>query len=78
MLRCDQLTNDHTGIFLCDGCARDPYFYVPDEKQDECLVKVTNETEQYIYLFFMLQEQIESSSTLGSYSSSNNASSSTA
>ena len=25
VLRCD----DHTGIFTCDGCARDPYFYVP-------------------------------------------------
>ena len=24
VLRCD----DHTGIFTCDGCARDPYFYV--------------------------------------------------
>ena len=22
VLRCD----DHTGIFTCDGCARDPYF----------------------------------------------------
>ena len=27
--RCD----DHTGIFTCDGCARDPYFYVPAETQ---------------------------------------------
>ena len=24
---------DHTGIFTCDGCARDPYFYVPAETQ---------------------------------------------
>ena len=29
VLRCD----DHTGIFTCDGCARDPYFYVPSETQ---------------------------------------------
>ena len=29
ILRCD----DHTGIFTCDGCARDPYFYVPAETQ---------------------------------------------
>ena len=28
-LRCD----DHTGIFTCDDCARDPYFYVPAETQ---------------------------------------------
>ena len=28
VLRCD-----HTGIFTCDGCARDPYFYVPAETQ---------------------------------------------
>ena len=28
-VRCD----DHTGIFTCDGCARDPYFYVPAETQ---------------------------------------------
>ena len=27
--RCD----DHTGIFTCNGCARDPYFYVPAEAQ---------------------------------------------
>ena len=26
---------DHTGIFTCDGCARDPYFYVPAETQIE-------------------------------------------
>ena len=29
VLRCD----DHTDIFTCDGCARDPYFYVPAETQ---------------------------------------------
>ena len=29
VLRCD----DHTGIFTCDGCTRDPYFYVPAETQ---------------------------------------------
>ena len=29
VLRCD----DHTGIFTCDGCARDSYFYVPAETQ---------------------------------------------
>ena len=29
VLRCD----DHTGIFTCDGCARDTYFYVPAESQ---------------------------------------------
>ena len=29
VLRCD----DHTGIFTCNGCARDPYFYVPAETQ---------------------------------------------
>ena len=29
VLRCD----DHTGIFTCDGFARDPYFYVPAETQ---------------------------------------------
>ena len=29
VLRCD----DHTGLFTCDGCARDPYFYVPAETQ---------------------------------------------
>ena len=29
VLRCD----DHTGIFTCDGCAQDPYFYVPAEIQ---------------------------------------------
>ena len=29
VLRCDH----HTGIFTCDGCARDPYFYVPAETQ---------------------------------------------
>ena len=29
VLRCD----DHTGIFTCDGCAWDPYFYVPAETQ---------------------------------------------
>ena len=29
VLRCD----DHTCIFTCDGCARDPYFYVPAETQ---------------------------------------------
>ena len=29
VLRCD----DHTSIFTCDGCARDPYFYVPAETQ---------------------------------------------
>ena len=29
VLRCD----NHTGIFTCDGCARDPYFYVPAETQ---------------------------------------------
>ena len=29
VLRCD----DHTGIFTCDGCARDPYFYVRVETQ---------------------------------------------
>ena len=29
VLRCD----DHTGIFTCDGWARDPYFYVPAETQ---------------------------------------------
>ena len=29
VLRCD----DHTGILTCDGCARDPYFYVPAETQ---------------------------------------------
>ena len=29
VLRCDDLT----GIFTCDGCARDPYFYVPAEIQ---------------------------------------------
>ena len=25
--------DDHTDIFACDGCARDPYFYVPAETQ---------------------------------------------
>ena len=25
--------DDHTGIFTCDGCARDLYFYVPAETQ---------------------------------------------
>ena len=30
VLRCD----DHTGIFTCDGCARDPYFYVPAERPE--------------------------------------------
>ena len=29
LLRCD----DHTGIFTYDGCAWDPYFYVPAETQ---------------------------------------------
>ena len=29
VLRCD----DHTSIFTCDGCAWDPYFYVPAETQ---------------------------------------------
>ena len=29
VLRCD----DHTGIFTCDGCARDPYFYVPADTE---------------------------------------------
>ena len=29
VLRCD----NHTGIFTCNGCARDPYFYVPAETQ---------------------------------------------
>ena len=29
VLRCD----DHTCIFTCVGCARDPYFYVPVETQ---------------------------------------------
>ena len=29
VLRCD----DHTGIFTCDECARDPYFFVPVETQ---------------------------------------------
>ena len=29
VLRCD----DYTDIFTCDGCARDPYFYVPAETQ---------------------------------------------
>ena len=29
VLKCD----DQTGIFTCDGCARDPYFYVPAETQ---------------------------------------------
>ena len=29
VLRCD----DHTGIFTCDGCDRDTYFYVPAETQ---------------------------------------------
>ena len=29
VLRCD----DHTSIFTCGGCARDPYFYVPAETQ---------------------------------------------
>ena len=29
VLRCD----DYTGIFTCDGCAQDPYFYVPAETQ---------------------------------------------
>ena len=29
VLRCDV----HTGIFTCDGCARDQYFYVPAETQ---------------------------------------------
>ena len=29
VLRCD----DHTGIFTCDGCTRDLYFYVPAETQ---------------------------------------------
>ena len=29
VLRCD----DHTGIFTCDVCARDPYFYVPAKTQ---------------------------------------------
>ena len=29
VLRCD----DHTGIFTCDGCAWDPYFYMPAETQ---------------------------------------------
>ena len=29
VLRCD----DHTGIFTCDGCTRDPYFHVPAETQ---------------------------------------------
>ena len=31
VLRCD----DHTGIFTCDGCARDPYFYVPTDTRTE-------------------------------------------
>ena len=29
VLRC----HDHTGIFTCDGCTRDPYFYVHAETQ---------------------------------------------
>ena len=29
VLKCD----NHTGIFTCDGCARDPYFHVPAETQ---------------------------------------------
>ena len=29
VLRCD----DHTVIFTCDGCARNPYFYMPAETQ---------------------------------------------
>ena len=29
VLRCD----DHTGIFTCNGCAQDPYFYVPAKTQ---------------------------------------------
>ena len=35
VLRCDEILHfDHTGgIFTCDGCARDPYFCVPDETQ---------------------------------------------
>ena len=33
VLRCD----DHTGIFTCDGCARDPYFYVPAETQSHVI-----------------------------------------
>ena len=31
VLRCD----DHTGIFTCDECARDPYFYLPAETHVE-------------------------------------------
>ena len=37
VLRCD----DHTGIFMCDGCARDPYFYVPAETQS-CVIKLSS------------------------------------
>ena len=29
----DLTWNDPAGIFTCDGCARDPYFYVPAETQ---------------------------------------------
>ena len=33
VLRCDQITYHTGGIFTCNGCARDPYFYVPAETQ---------------------------------------------
>ena len=32
--------DDHTGIFTCDGCARDPYLYVPAETQS-CVIKLS-------------------------------------
>ena len=37
VLRCD----DHTGIFTCDGCARDPYFYVPAESTQSYVIKLS-------------------------------------
>ena len=43
VLWCD----DHTDVFTCDVCARDPYFYVPAETQSyviklSCSRKVLN------------------------------------
>ena len=43
VLRCD----DHTGIFTCDGCARDPYFYVPAETQSYVIKQTISSQPRY-------------------------------
>ena len=48
VLRCD----DHTGIFMCDGCARDSYFYVPAETQSYVTMSHSQPMSGYVIKYF--------------------------